>query len=561
MDSSEPAKLLVPYVSGLIILCISVLWLVDQFVIWLRDRTSDFPFEPLIATVSALGLLLISPGLGEKDWAISWVIFLIALAVLIWMMGKMQNIRKWQFQTVIAIFVLVNIILFWNYNQNNLRGETIKVMLQTEPDGQSIDNYWTRTWERSAAEQFQKDFGVKVEIIPVKTGVSKRLDQFLEALDPELPPKQGDEVDVFAIDVIWTGILARHAANLQPIFQKFSDNFNSHIFDNDKVRIGDNTKLVAVPWFIDNGLLFYRKDLLKKYFNSDLPPDTWQELEKQAIEIQNKERSIGNKHFWGFVWQGDPSEGLVCNALEWQFSHGGGTIVAGNKVAGNKVAVDINVEATTKAFERAKNWIGKISPSDILIDYDHKKAYQTWRKGNAAFMRNWLYAYSDTFQESPEFPNLQGNVGVTLLPKGDDKNATYASTLGGWQLMINARTQGRQKKAAIEFLKFLISTNEQKSLALKTGKVPALKELYTDAEVLQKLPFLNDNEDNSKLNNLFTGESPVIARRPSSLTDRSYPIISEVYLNGVRDILQGNIVDTRKAVETLRDRVKNHLNT
>lgn len=558
MDLLEPPKLLVPYVSGLIILCISVLWLVDQFVIWFRNRTSDFPFEPLIATATALGLLLVSPGLEEKDWALSWVIFLIALGVLIWMMGKIQNIKRWQFQTVIAIFVLVNIILFWNYNQNDLHGETIKVMLQTEPNRESIDNYWTRTWEKSAAEQFQKDSGVKVEILPVKTGVSKRLDQFLEALDPELPLKQGNEVDVFAIDVIWTGLLARHAANLQPIFQEFSNKFNFNIFENNKVRTGNNTKLVAIPWFIDNGLLFYRKDLLKKYFQSDLPPDTWQELEKKAMEIQDQERKLGNKDFWGFVWQGDPSEGLVCNALEWQFSHGGGTVVAVKK---NVVDVDINVEATTKAFERAKNWIGKISPPDILKDYDHKKAYRTWRKGNAAFMRNWVYAYSDTFKESPELPNLQGNVGVTLLPKGDDKNATYASTLGGWQLMINARSQGKQKKAAIEFVKFLLSREQQKSIALKTGKVPALKELYTDAEVLDKLPFLNDNEDNSKLNKLFTGESPVIVRRPSSLTGRSYPIISEVYLNGVRNILQRNVVDTRKAVEMLRDRVKNHLNT
>ena len=175
-------------------------------------------------------------------------------------------------------------------------------------------------------------------------------------------------------------------------------------------------------------------------------------------------------------------------------------------------------------------------------------------------MRNWLYAYFNTFEGSPELPNLEGNVGVTLLPKGDEKNASYASTLGGWQLMVNAHSQGKEKKAAIEFIKFLTSRNQQKSLALKAGKVPALKELYTDGEVLQKLPFLDDDEDNPKLNKLFTGESSELVQRPSSLTGRSYPRISEVYLNGVHDILQGNVADTRTAVKTLRDRVKSLLN-
>jgi trehalose/maltose transport system substrate-binding protein len=102
-------------------------------------------------------------------------------------------------------------------------------------------------------------------------------------------------------------------------------------------------------------MLFYRVDLLRKY-GYRAPPKTWEELEVMARRIQSGERASGNKDFWGFVWEGAPSEVLTCNALEWQVSDGGGTILEQDG------KVTVNNPRTIRAWQRAARWVGSISP-------------------------------------------------------------------------------------------------------------------------------------------------------------------------------------------------------
>ncbi len=117
-------------------------------------------------------------------------------------------------------------------------------------------------------------------------------------------------------------------------------------------------KLVAMPWFADAGLLYYRKDLLEKYNRP--APQTWADLTATAQTIQEGERKAGRAEFWGFVWQGRAYEGLTTNALEWVASHGGGTIVDG------KGEVTINNPKAMEALKVAAAWVGKITPPGVL---------------------------------------------------------------------------------------------------------------------------------------------------------------------------------------------------
>ena len=50
-----------------------------------------------------------------------------------------------------------------------------------------------------------------------------------------------------------------------------------------------------------------------------------------AKKIQDGERAAGNPDFQGFVFEGKASESLTCNAVEWIYSYGGGTVIDPDK--------------------------------------------------------------------------------------------------------------------------------------------------------------------------------------------------------------------------------------
>ena len=86
-------------------------------------------------------------------------------------------------------------------------------------------------------------------------------------------------------------------------------------------------------------------------------PKTWDDMAATAKMVQDKEREAGNSDMWGFVFQGNAYEGLTCNALEW---------VKSNRAAARSSKPDgtisINNPKAAAAIERAKGWVGTISP-------------------------------------------------------------------------------------------------------------------------------------------------------------------------------------------------------
>ena len=227
---------------------------------------------------------------------------------------------------------------------------------------------------------------------------------------------------MFQIDVIWPGILAPHFIDLSAhVPQEEVDLHFTAIIENNTVE----GALVAMPWFTDAGVLYFRSDLLELYGQE--VPETWAELADAAAVIQEGERAGGNENFWGFVFQASAYEGLTCDALEWIDAYGGGQII------GDDGRPTIHNDSAVAALEEAASWIGTITPQGVL-NYTEEESRGVFQAGNAAFMRNWPYAWA--LAQSDDSP-IRGNVGVVALPRGEGENATNTGTLGGWQLAVS----------------------------------------------------------------------------------------------------------------------------
>ena len=130
---------------------------------------------------------------------------------------------------------------------------------------------------KTGAEAWAKKTGHQINLISTPNSTTERL-----ALYQQLLAAGASDIDVFQIDVIWPGILGSYFIDLKPYSNGIEKESFSVIIENNTV--GD--QLVAMPWFIDAGLLFYRKDLLAKY--DAQPPQTWQELISKSEDLWEK---------------------------------------------------------------------------------------------------------------------------------------------------------------------------------------------------------------------------------------------------------------------------------
>jgi trehalose/maltose transport system substrate-binding protein len=351
-------------------------------------------------------------------------------------------------------------------------------------------------------------YDVTVEVLAGPASSGERLDYYLEVFGAASP-----ELDIVEIDVVWPGDLAAHLidlAGLEGVDEDVALHFPS-IVENNAVAGG----LVALPYFVDVGILYYRSDLVAAY-GFDGPPATWDELEAMATAIQEGERDGGNGDFWGYVWQGAAYEGLTVNALEWVASHGGGHVVEPDGV------ITIDNPLAVAAVERAAGWVDTISPEDVTT-FHEESSRSVWQAGNAAFMRNWPYAYG--LGQSPASP-IAGLFGVAPVPGGDGGGP--AATLGGWQLAVSAYSEAHEVAAHLAL--FITSYDNQRDRAIELGMLPTRMAVYDDPALL--------GSDMAWLAGLLPVLEASVAR-PSTVTAPHYAQVSQLFSGAVHDVLTG----------------------
>lgn len=362
---------------------------------------------------------------------------------------------------------------------------------------------------------FQKSHpNIEVEIREMPSDTGQSHDQYVTMFSA-----QSSEIDVFDLDVIWPAEFAQ-AGYLLPL---------DRLMEQDGIETGKYIKGAmdagnfggqqwTMPKFIDAGLLFYRKDLVKE------PPKTWDDLISQAKASNGQ----GGTKF-GYLMQAKQYEGLVCNFVEFSASYGG-------KILDEQGNVAVNNPATIKGLNKMMEIVKSDFVPTNITTFTEPESHTAFLEGQSAFIRNWPYQFA--LAQDPAQSKIVDKVAIAPLPAGD---AGSAAALGGWMGGINKFS--KHPKEAWEFLKFMTGPEGQKISAVEGGLAPTFLPAYDDADV-QKASPLFANKD------FIDGVSAAVSRPTTPI----YPKISEVIQIEVSKALAGQLT-AEQAVQNMETKM------
>jgi multiple sugar transport system substrate-binding protein len=315
--------------------------------------------------------------------------------------------------------------------------------------------------------------------------------------------------DVFMGDVIWPAQFGAHQLAL-PLSDYLPASYWAQFAPGLVQGATYNGKIYGSPLFEDQGFLYYRKDLLAKEGMS--PPTTWQQLESEAKTLVSK--SLVK---YGFVWEGGSYEGLTCDFMEYLTDAGGAATNSGY----TKATLDSPQAVQALTFMRSLITSG-VTPASVTT-FQEPQAMSAFADGDAAFLRNWDYAYSAA--NTPSTSSVVGKVGVEPMPTFAGQSYPGYSNIGGWNLYINPHS--KNIAADLDFIKFMASPAAQTILATEFSEIPTTTVVRDSPAVIALNPVL-----------AIVGKTRLVPRPAGT---PNYPALSDAIYTNVNAALAGSV--------------------
>src|ERR1700733_2207782 len=278
--------------------------------------------------------------------------------------------------------------------------------------------------------------------------------------------------DVFMGDVIWPAQFGAHQLAL-PLSSVLPASYWSRFAPGLVAGATYKGQVYGSPLFEDQGFLYYRKDLLAKAGLSG--PTTWEQLESDSVKLVH----MGLVKY-GFVWEGDSYEGLTCNFMEYLTDAGGAPTNSTYTTA------TLNTPAAIKAITFMRSLITPGASPAAVSTFQEPQAMNTFGGGNAAFLRNWDYAYSAATTASSGGKLTASQVGVAPLPTFAGESAPGYSNIGGWNMYINPHS--KNIGADLTFIQWLSGTTAQDILSERYGFISTVTAVRSSPAVEKSNP-------------------------------------------------------------------------
>lgn len=232
-------------------------------------------------------------------------------------------------------------------------------------------------------------------------------------------------------------------------------------------------KLVAIPFWANTQLLWYRKSVVEK---ASLDPEqvTWDQMIK-AAEQQGKTVAVQANRYEGYtVW---------INALIES---------AGGHVLDNPEAPpeDLKMGLDSAAGEEAAKVIKEVSSvgGPALSTADEEASRRLFQSDKGGFMVNWPYvwaAWAGEVDAGSLDKSVVEDIGWTRYPRVKEGEPS-APPFGGIHIGIGAFTD--QPEFALDAAECITSEENQTYYMLTNGNPAALKAVYDDPKVKEAYP-------------------------------------------------------------------------
>jgi multiple sugar transport system substrate-binding protein len=285
---------------------------------------------------------------------------------------------------------------------------------------------------------------------------------------------KSDRIDIFAVDLIWVPRFSRWS---EPLARYFPPEERRAFLDEALESCSAESVLVAVPLYIDVGMMYYRRDILRRAPHAE----QWETKLRNSItwdEFFELRRILGFGEKPFYLFQGEAFEGLVCNYFELMAGLQGG-FSRGSRI-------DLQSPEARAALQMMVDFVHKtkVSPP-VVAECDEQRSYTYMLDNNAMFVRGWPN-FVESFRRTYADTAKLNEIGRAALPHFSGRPPV--SVFGGWNLMISKNSPN--KEAALQFIRFLLSVEAQKTLFEAGGYIPVNKNVYADERFMARHPDL-----------------------------------------------------------------------
>jgi multiple sugar transport system substrate-binding protein len=246
-------------------------------------------------------------------------------------------------------------------------------------------------------------------------------------------------------------------------------------------------KLVAVPFWANTQLLWYRKSVAKAAGLDMTKPVTW----RQLIEAASKEHK-----FLGVQGQRGESMTVWLNAL---VESAGGHILENPEAKADQIQLGL----ASKAGEEAAQVISTIGKDGLggpgLPTQDENNSMILFQGDKGSFMVNWPFVWPATnaaVEDGSLDSSLLKDIGWALYPRMTEGEQS-APPLGGINLGVGAAS--KHPDLAYAAIECIVSPENQAEYFITNGNPPSNTEAYNDPRIKEAFPMADTIRESLEL--------------------------------------------------------------